>query len=88
MKDGLVSAPVFKYPDLKLQCILETDAIAVKGGTVLSQIQKGKERVIAYYGKMLAPPEQNYCVILRELLVVVNAVKNFRLYLYSTKFIL
>ena len=53
---------------------------------VLSQIQEGKERVIAYYSKTLAPPERNYCVTHRELLAVVKAMKHFRPYLYGTKF--
>ena len=59
---------------------------AVGVGAVLSQIQEGKERVIAYYSKTLAPPERNYCVTRRELLAVVKAVKHFRPYLYGTKF--
>ena len=42
--------------------------------------------MIAYYSKMLAPPERNYCVTRRELLVVVKAVKHFKPYLYGTKF--
>ena len=86
LKDGLVSAPVLGYPDPKLPYILDTDASAVGVGAVLSQIQEGKERVIAYYSKTLAPPERNYCVTRRELLAVVKAVKHFRPYLYGTKF--
>ena len=48
LKDGLVSVPVLGYPDPKLPYILDTDASAVGVGAVLSQIQEGKERVIAY----------------------------------------
>ena len=86
LKDDLVSAPVLGYPDPKLPYILDTDASAVGVGAVLSQIQEGKERVIAYYSKTLAPPERNYCVTRRELLAVVKAMKHFRPYLYGTKF--
>ena len=86
LKNSLVSAPVLGYPDPKLQYILGTNASAVGVGAVLSQIQEGEERVIAYYSKTLAPPEQNYYVTCRELLAVVKAVKHFRPYLYSTKF--
>ena len=74
--------------DPKLPYILDTDASAVGVGAVLSQIQEGKERVIAYYSKTLAPPERNYCVTRRELLAVVKAMKHFRPYLYGTKFTL
>ena len=53
---------MLRYPDPKLQYILDTDASAVGVGAVLSQIQEGEEKVIAYYSKTLAPPKQNYCV--------------------------
>ena len=55
LKDRLVSAPVLGYTDLKLPYILDTDASVVGVGVVLSQVQKGKEIVIAYYSKRLAP---------------------------------
>ena len=51
LKDGLVSAPVLGYPDPTLPYLLDTDASAVGVGAVLSQVQEGKERVIAYYSK-------------------------------------
>ena len=62
LKNGLVSAPVLGYPNPKLPYILDTDARAV--AAVLCQVQEEKERVIAYYSKILAPPplERNYCV--------------------------
>ena len=56
----LVFAPVLGCPNPKLQYILDTDASAVEARAVLSQIQKGQERVIAYYSKTLAPSERNY----------------------------
>ena len=77
LKDNLVSAPILRYPDPKLPYILDTDASVVGVGAVLSQIQEGKEQVIAYYSKSLAPPERNYCVTRRELLLVVKAMKHF-----------
>ena len=86
LKDDLVPAPVLGYPDPKLQYILDTDTIAVEVGAVVSQIQEGKERVIAYYSKTLSPLERNYCVTRKKLLAVVKAVKHFKLYLYGTKF--
>ena len=82
----LCQAPVLGYPEPKLQYILDTDASAVGVGGVLSQVQEGKERVIAYYSKILAPPERNYCVTRREFLAVVKSVKHFRPYLYGQHF--
>ena len=86
LKDGLVSASMLGYADPKLQYIIDTDASAVGVRAVLSQIQEGEKRVIAYYSKTLAPPECNYCVTRRELLAVVKVMKHFRPYLYGNKF--
>lgn len=58
---------------------VDTDASDVGVGSVLSKIQEGVEWVIAYYSKILAPPEQNYCVTRKELLAVVKAVNTSNL---------
>ena len=77
LKNGLVSAPVLGYPDPNLPYILDTDVSAVGVGAGLSQVQEGKERVIDYYSKTVAPPKRNYCVTRREWLAVVKAMKHF-----------
>jgi len=43
-------------------------------GAVLSQVQDGREVVVAYYNKALSASEKNYCTTRRELLAVVKAV--------------
>ena len=86
LKEGLVTAPVLGYPDPAVKYILDTDASTVGVGAVLSQIQEGNERVIAYYSKTLSPAERNYCVTRWELLAVIKAVKHFRPYLYGQTF--
>ena len=88
LKCKLVEAPVLGYPDPVLPYILDTDASAVGVGAVLSQVQDGKERVIAYFSKTLSPPERNYCVTRRELLAVIKAVGHFKPYLYGRPFTL
>ena len=50
--------PSIRLPNLKLPYILDTDASAMEVGAVLSQVQEGVERVIAYYSKTLVPPER------------------------------
>ena len=40
LKNGLVSAPVLRYPGPKLQYILDTDASAVGVEAILSQVQE------------------------------------------------
>ena len=86
LRQRLIGAPVLGYPDPGLQYILDTDASDVGVGAVLSQIQEGQERVIAFYSKTLSPAERNYCVTRRELVAVIKAIKHFRPYLYGQKF--
>ena len=86
LRQRLTAAPILGYPDPRLEYILDTDASDVGVGAVLSQIQQGQERVIAYFSKTLSPAERNYCVTRRELLAVVKAVKHFRPYLYGQRF--
>lgn len=86
MKEELVTASMSSYPDPTRKYILDTDASDVGVEAVLSQVQEGKELVIAYYSKTPAPPEKNYCVARKELLAVVKAVKHFQPYLYGGQF--
>lgn len=54
LKSKLISAPIFAYPDIDAgEFILDTDASAFAIGSVLSQVQGGKERVIAYESRTL-----------------------------------
>jgi len=85
-KDRLVEAPILAYPDPVKVYILDTDASNHNVGAVLSQVQDGREVVVAYYSKALSAPEKNYCTTRRELLAVVKAVKHFRPYLYGRTF--
>ena len=86
LKGHLLSAPILANPNPDQEFILDTDASAYGIGAVLSQVQDGKERVIAYASRSLSKPERRYCVTRRELLAVVYFSKYFRHYLYGRKF--
>ena len=86
LRQSLMTAPVLSYPNPQLEYILDTDASLNGVGAVLSQIQKGEEKVISYYSKALSSAERNYCVTRRELLAIVKAVIHFRPYLYGRRF--
>lgn len=88
LKEIMTTPPTLAYPDPKEQYILDTDASLDGVGAVLSQIQHGEERPIAYYSKTLSSSEKNYCTTRRELLGVVLSVKHFRPYLYGKEFML
>jgi hypothetical protein len=86
LKQKLCEAPILAYPNCHDTFVLDTDASAYGIGGVLAQIQQGEEKVIAYGSTTLAKGEMNYCVTRRELLAVVNFVKQFKHYLYGKEF--
>ncbi len=88
LKTALTTAPVLGYPSCDGQYTLDTDASHQAIGSVLSQDQKGKETVIAYFSKVLKKEEKNYCITRKELLAVVESVKHFRYYIYGRPTIL
>ncbi|KAL5004068.1 hypothetical protein ScPMuIL_017524, partial [Solemya velum] len=87
LKTALISSPILSYPQPEGKLILDTDASGVAMGSVLSQIQEGKEKVLGYYSTCFSKSERRYCVTRRELLAVINAVKHFHHYLYGRHFL-
>ena len=77
------------YADYTVPFTLETDASHQGLGAVLSQVQDGKRRVIAYASRRLRESERNpsNCSSMRlEMLALVWAVtKKFRSYLLGKK---
>ena len=88
LKFVLTSPPILSFPVGEGQFVLDTDASNHGIGAVLSQLQGGKEKVIAYFSRVFSKAERNYCVTRRELLAVVDSVKSFHHYLYGRKFLL
>ena len=66
--------------------MVSTDASDRAIGGVLSQIQDGHERVIAYLSRKLTKAECNYSVTERVALAMVSVVKEFYPYLYGFRF--
>ena len=75
------------HPQDDGQFILDTDASANTTGCVLSQVQDGKEKVIAYGSRTLSKTERNYCVTDRELLAVRYFMEYYKQYLLGQKFL-
>ena len=88
LKEALTTAPVLAYPILGQQFVLDTDASEHSVGAVLSQVQEGRECVIAYMSKAMNSHERAYCVTRKELLAVIVALKNFHTYLYGQSVLL
>ena len=87
LKAALTSAPVLAFPqELGGEFIVDCDSSNVALGAVLSQIQDGQERVIAYYSKCFSRSERKYCTTRKELLAVVCSIEHFHHYLYGRHF--
>ena len=87
-KSALTPSPVLTYPDFALPFILDTDASGDGIGTVLSQVQRGREKVISYASKKLSKTERKYSVTRREMLAAVVFVQHYKHYLYGRRFTL
>ena len=86
LKYHLTHPPVLAMPRDEGEYVLDTDCSDVAASAVLSQIQDGEERVIAYSSRTLSKSEQLYCITRKELLAVVNFVKHYRCYLVGRQF--
>ena len=88
LKSALISSPILAFPDEKGQgLIIDCDASNVAAGSMLSQIQNGEEKVIAYFSKCFSRTERKYCTTRKELLSVVLSVKHFHYYVYGRHFL-
>jgi len=86
LKSALTSPPILAMPMDSGEFILDTDAANETIGAVLSEIQQGQERVIAYASRQLDRRKMNYCVTRKELLAVVYFLRYFKQYLLGREF--
>jgi len=86
LKKALISPPILAMPNDVDTFILDTDACNQTVGAVLSQVQDGIERVIAYASRTLDKREVNYCITRKELLAIVYSLKYFKQYLMGQSF--
>jgi hypothetical protein len=88
LRQKLSTTPVLSAVRHDGDFVLDTDASDTGLGVVLSQLQDGQERVIAYASCGLSKRERQYCVTRRELLAVVYGTKYFRHYLLGRPFLI
>ena len=86
LKSMLVSAPILGHVKGDGEFILDSDASDFGLGGVVSQIQDGKEVVIAYGSRTLTDEESRYCVCRKELLAIVHHIHLFEPYLILKHF--
>ena len=82
LKARFTTAPILATFDPERKIILETDASDFAIGACLGQLdEQGKLRPVAYYSRKLSPAELNYDVHDKELLAIVVAFEQWRVYL-------
>ena len=87
IKNKLTNAPILAFPKLDVPFILDSDASDGGLGAVLSQVQYGRERVIAYAARALSKAERNYSTTRKELLALLWGTERFETFLYGRRFL-
>jgi len=82
----MLVAPVLALPNHNDPYVLDTDASNSAIGGVLSQVQEGVERVIAYGSYSLTSEQRKYFTTRKELLSIVRFTRQFRYYLLGKNF--
>ena len=82
----LVEAPVLAHYDVSAPLVVSADASPYGVGAVLSIIEGGQERPVAYASRSLAPAERNYSQLEKEALAVIFGVKKFHQFVYGRAF--
>ncbi|RAL65934.1 hypothetical protein DID88_005595 [Monilinia fructigena] len=87
LKQAVAKEPILLTFDPEKPIIVETDSSDFAIGAVLSQPgQNEKYQPIAFYSRKLSPAELNYEIYDKELLAIVDAFREWRVYLEGSKY--
>ena len=84
MKNVIAKEVMLSYPDFNKPFVIHTDASHYQLGAVISQDNKP----IAFYSRKLIPAQQRYTTTERELLSIVETLKEFRTILLGHRIII
>ena len=85
LKHDITADPVLVFPESGQPYLVETDASGFATGGILLQKQNDVWRVVTYRSQSMTPPEKNYQIYNKELLAVVQALKEWRHHLLGAK---
>jgi hypothetical protein len=86
LRNALTTAPILIYPDPNKPFVVGTDASDFATGAVLQQDLGRGLQPIAFMSRKLNDAQRNYPVHEKELLAVVDALKQWRHYLQGARF--
>jgi hypothetical protein len=87
LKKRFTEAPILIIFDPEKEVVLETDASDYAIGACASQLgPDGKLHPIAFYSRKMSPAEANYDIHDKELLAIVVAFQEWRVYLEGSKY--
>ena len=86
LKETFLSTPVIKMPDTAKPFFVMMDAsLTASGGVLMQKDSNGDLHPCTYHSGTFSPAEQNYNIYNRELLAVIQALKEWRHYLTGTE---
>ena len=85
LKNVFTTAPVLQLFNWDLETRVETDASDYAIGACLSQKHEKNWKPIAFYSRKMTAPELNYDVHDKELLAIVEAMSQWKIYLEGPK---
>ena len=81
LRQALTSQPILSYATRNDPFIRDMDCSNFALGSVLQQVPKGVEKVIAYCSKTLTETQSHYCTTKRELFAIKYSVFYFKRFL-------
>jgi RNase H-like domain found in reverse transcriptase len=86
LKTAFTTSPVLKLPDPTKPYVVKTDASTSGIGAVLEQEDEGGLQLVAFASRKLQPAEVSYRVHDLELMAIVYALREWRVYLHGFSF--
>ncbi|KFY69492.1 hypothetical protein V496_00198 [Pseudogymnoascus sp. VKM F-4515 (FW-2607)] len=87
LKAKFTEAPILATFDPAKKIVLETDSLDFAIGACLNQPdENSKLKPIAYYSRKLSPAELNYNIYNKELLAIIVAIEQWRVYLKGSTY--
>ena len=85
LKEELLRAPLLGYFDPTKRLIIKTNASDYTTAAVISQETEGELQLLGFMSKKMTSAKQNYTITEKEMLAIIQAVKEWRKYFEGSK---